>query len=244
MKMNEQERRAIEEAAKKYSASKTDGKHYRDLQCGFIAGAEFALSELRKPSEDMIQRIEEILNPQFENDVFTWCQIHKAISKLQPIEPVFCPDCGYRVRLSGNGVAEQLCTCHRWPPEQKGTTTAGISTVPSENTNQYTIDDFNMWIQRNGYSITGTVGYYQKGTALESEQSLLMRYHAECQLPAIFGRLNALLIEALHYLQKFRQGYTLRDIDATKTDANKTLDALIQRMQGLTSRAVNVKGLG
>lgn len=58
------------------------------------------------------------------------------------------------------------------------------------------------------------------------------------------GQVNELLIEALHYLQKFRQGYTLRDIDATQTDANKTLDALIQRMQDLTSRAVNVVGLG
>jgi hypothetical protein len=53
-----------------------------------------------------------------------------------------------------------------------------------------------------------------------------------------------MLIEALKYLQKFRYGYTLRDIDATQTDSNKTLDALIQRMQGLTSRAVNVVGLG
>jgi hypothetical protein len=120
----------------------------------------------------------------------------------KPIEPVFCPDCGYKVRLSGNGVAEQLCTCHRWPtvilqsepwpPEPKGTTTAGITSQLSENN----------------------------------------------------GQMNALLIEALSYLQKFRCGHTLRDIDATQTDANKTLDALIQRMQDLTSHAANVKGQG
>jgi hypothetical protein len=195
----------------------------------------------------MIQRIEEILNPQFENDVFTWCQIHKAISKLQPIEPVFCPDCGHRIMLTGNGVAEQLCTCHRWPtvilqsekwpPEPKGTTTAGI--FPSENTN---LSDFDLWIERNGYAFTPSG--YVKGSAIVSRGSLLNRYHAECQPSENSGQLNGLLIEALSYLQKFRQGYTLRDIDATQTDANKTLDALIQRMQGLTSRAVNVVGLG
>jgi hypothetical protein len=304
MKMTEQERRAIEEAADKQRnnsatcfcanslresiESYEDGKHD-----GFIAGAEF-LAELSKPSEDMIQRIEEILNPQFENDVFTWCQIHKAISKLQPIEPVFCPDCGNRVRLSGNGVMEQLCTCHRWPtvilqsepwpPEPKGTTTAGLSAQPKPSEN---ISDFDLWIERNGYAFTPSG--YVKGSAIESRGSLLNRYHAECQPSEKSGQLNVNitdhdlanmaekweeelltdigiktafvcgfkkcreiakllpsspsgeksgqvsteLTEALDYLQKFRQGYTLRDIDATQTDASKTLDALIQRMQNL-----------
>ena len=79
-----------------------------------------------------------------------------------------------------------------WPPEPKGTTTAGITSQLSEKS----------------------------------------------------GQLNGLLIEEQSYLQKFRQGYTLNDIDATQTDASKTLDALIQRMQGLTSHAAKVVGLG
>jgi RecJ-like exonuclease len=64
----------------------------------------------------------------------------------KPSEPVFCPDCGGRIRLTGNGVAEQLCTCHRWPtvilqsekwpPEPNGTTTAGIDAKPSEKSGQ------------------------------------------------------------------------------------------------------------
>lgn len=74
--MTTEEQKAVEEAAKKYSASKTDGKHYRDLQCGFIAGAEFALSSLRKPSEpktkvgeqseELVEKITKIL---FEHSV-------------------------------------------------------------------------------------------------------------------------------------------------------------------------------
>jgi hypothetical protein len=64
--------------------------------------------------------------------------IEKLSELYKPSEPVFCPDCGHRIMLTGNGVAEQLCTCHRWPtvtlqsekwpPEPKGTTTAGTTT--------------------------------------------------------------------------------------------------------------------
>lgn len=67
--MTAEQRKAVEDAASKYSESKTDGKHYRDLQCGFIAGAEFASSKLCKPSEPeyntpskkLIDRFEEAL---------------------------------------------------------------------------------------------------------------------------------------------------------------------------------------
>lgn len=37
-----------------------------------------------------------------------------------PIEPVFCPDCGLRIRSRGNGIVEQICICskpEKWPPE-------------------------------------------------------------------------------------------------------------------------------
>jgi hypothetical protein len=48
------------------------------------------------------------------------------------------------------------------------------------------------------------------------------------------GEADTLLVEALNYLQKLQRGYTLRDIDAMQTDASKTLDALIQRIQKYT----------
>jgi hypothetical protein len=107
MKMNEQERQAIHDASIKVILPLI-GKHVTatELDDTLYKLADIAieqLSELRKPSE-----------------------------------PVFCPDCGHRIMLTGNGVAEQLCTCHRWPtvilqsekwpPEPKGTTTAGITT--------------------------------------------------------------------------------------------------------------------
>lgn len=103
MTQNEQERQAIIEAAETADDNFTNSLSDKEMDNmsasdnfkeGFKQGAEFALSELHKPSE-----------------------------------PTFCPDCGYMVRLSGNGVAEQLCTCRKWPE-------SNMEKKPRESANQ------------------------------------------------------------------------------------------------------------
>jgi len=59
--ITEKERKAIIEACKIYVDKNSHGGHFRDLECGFNAGAEFALSELRKPSESETGRMDEEL---------------------------------------------------------------------------------------------------------------------------------------------------------------------------------------
>mgnify|MGYP003613013565 CR=1 FL=1 len=58
--MTEQEQQTIEKAAKEFSKSRSDGKHFRDLECGFLAGAK-ALDEMRKPNFDNRAKIQELL---------------------------------------------------------------------------------------------------------------------------------------------------------------------------------------
>jgi hypothetical protein len=75
MEMNEQERKAIEEAAKKYVPNDEGAFfHYSDADIwkeGFFKGAEF-LAELRKPSENLVlvQQIESILREEWRQDVY------------------------------------------------------------------------------------------------------------------------------------------------------------------------------
>ena len=86
--MNEQERQAVEKAANEHADEFwgenyiTENKNYN--VAGFIAGAEFALTELRKPSENLVNDIDMILECESEKSICVECDSFHSFPSLQP----------------------------------------------------------------------------------------------------------------------------------------------------------------
>jgi len=242
MKQHEQERQAIEKAAKEFNKGSFVGSPKDWNEIAFKAGAEIALSELRK---------EELYNPLDpknrnwtpEPDGTTTAGISTVPSENTNLSDfdLWIERNGYAFTSSGyvkgSAIVSRGSLLNRYHAECQPSEKSGqkeiiqkiIDTMPSEKR----MFDFL-------YEYTKSTCTSEANGAIK-----LLRFFKELAAKEIAkllpsspsgeksGQVSTELIEALSYLQKFRQGYTLRDIDATQTDANKTLDALIQRIQDL-----------
>ena len=65
----------------------------------------------------------------------------------QPSEPTFCPDCGHRVRLQGNGIMEYLCNCRKWSSES-------IRQTDEELVSKEEVFKFIMYATDNSYKVS------------------------------------------------------------------------------------------
>ena len=122
--MTQQEQEAIEAYAKEIMKSGCVSNE-RDFVDGMLKGAKFALSELRKPSEENRARIQELLwafscdasaNPKEITE-----EIIRAAQMCEPEPSNICPECGYPRTTQGNGIVERICTCGE-PSEPIGRT--------------------------------------------------------------------------------------------------------------------------